>query len=133
MINQSLGVIPYKNLKHDKNLKTVYEFYKPYIEHYLFKFNREIYENNYDEAESCKFKFKYIATIDGKRKILVFCEDTFKVTWKVILETCDIEKNETCFEEREIYILDELSKEGYFNYITGMFKNFLMKDGENNE
>ena len=39
----------------------------------------------------------------------------------------------TCFEEHEIYILEELSKEGYFNYITDMYKKFLMGDGENNE
>lgn len=131
MINQNLVIIPYKNLRHDENLKSVYEFYKPHIEYYLYKFNGEIYEENYDEAESCEFKFKYIATIDGKRKILVFCEDTFKITWKVILETYDLEKNETYFEEHEIYILEELSEDDYFNYITGIFNNFLMEESEN--
>ena len=50
-------------------------------------------ERNYDEGESCRFEFKYILTVNGLDKLLVFCENTFKCTWKVILETYNVKKN----------------------------------------
>ena len=125
--DKSLGIIPYWNLKHDENMKEYYDYYKPIINNYLQQFNREIFERNYDEAESCRFEFKYILTVNGLDKLLVFCENTFKVTWKVITETYDLKENKTTFEEHEIYILEELSSEEYFKKIITMYKSFLFK------
>ena len=125
--NKSLGIIPYWNLKHDGNMKEYYDYYKPIINSYLQQFNKEIFDKNYDEAESCIFVCKYIASVNGLNKILVFCENTFKVTWKVITETYDLKENKTTFEEHEIYILEELTSEEYFKKIITMFKSFLFK------
>ena len=125
--NKSLGIIPYWNLIHDENMKEYYDYYKPIINSYLQQFNEEIFDKNYDEAESCKFVCKYIATVNGLNKILVFCENTFKVTWKVITETYDLKENKTTFEEHEIYILEELTSEEYFKKIITMYKSFLFK------
>lgn len=125
--NKSLGIIPYENLKHDEDMKEYYEYYKPIINSYLYQFNREIFDKNYDEAESCVFKFKYIATVNGLDKILVFCENTFKVTWKVITETYNVKENKTTFDEHEFYILEELTPEEYFRRIITMYKSFLFK------
>ena len=125
--NKSLGIIPYWNLIHDENMKEYYDYYKPIINSYLQQFNEEIFDKNYDEAESCKFVCKYIATVNGLNKILVFCENTFKVTWKVITETYDLKENKTTFKEHEIYILEELTSEEYFKKIITMYKSFLFK------
>ena len=125
--NKSLGIIPYWNLIHDENMKEYYDYYKPIINSYLQQFNEEIFDKNYDEGESCKFVCKYIATVNGLNKILVFCENTFKVTWKVITETYDLKENKTTFEEHEIYILEELTPEEYFKKIITMYKSFLFK------
>ena len=124
---KQLGIIPYRNLVSDEKFKSVYDFYKPHIDGYLMKFNQEIFDKNYDEGESCKFVCKYIATVNGLNKILVFCENTFKVTWKVITETYDLKENKTTFEEHEIYILEELTSEEYFKKIITMYKSFLFK------
>ena len=56
--NKSLGIIPYWNLKHDANMKEYYDYYKPIINSYLQRFNEEIFDENYDEGESCKFVCK---------------------------------------------------------------------------
>ena len=125
--NKSLGIIPYWNLIHDDNMREYYEFYKPIINSYLHRFNKEIFDENYDEAESCIFVCKYIATVNGLNKIIVFCENTFKVTWKVILESCNLEENKTTFVEHEFYILEELTPEEYFKKIINMYKSFLLK------
>lgn len=124
--NKSLGVIPYWNLIHDDNMREYCEFYKPIINRYLNQFNKEIFDNDYDEAESCVFVCKYIATVNGINKIIVFCENTFKVTWKIILESFNLEENKTSFEEHEIYILEELTDEEYFKKIITMYKSFLV-------
>lgn len=123
--NKNIGVVPYWNLVHDDNMKEYYEYYKPIINRYLRQFNREIFDNDYDEAGSCKFVCKYIATVDGLNKIIVFCEDTFKATWKIILESFNLEENTTTFEEHEVYILEELTNEEYFKRIINMYKPFL--------
>ena len=125
--NKSLGIIPYWNLIHDDNMREYYEFYKPIINSYLHRFNKEIFDENYDEAESCIFVCKYIATVNGLNKIIVFCENTFKVTWKVILESCNLEENKTTFVEHEFYILEELTPEEYLKKIINMYKSFLLK------
>ena len=125
--NKSLGIIPYWNLKHDENMKEYYDYYKPIINSYLQQFNREIFERNYDEAESCRFEFKYILTVNGLDKLLVFCENTFKCTWKVILETYNVKKNTTTFTETEFYILEELSSEDYIQDIIRRYKDYLFK------
>ena len=125
--NKSLGIIPYWDLIHDDNMREYYEYYKPIINSYLHRFNKEIFDENYDEAESCIFVCKYIATVNGLNKIIVFCENTFKVTWKVILESCNLEENKTTFVEHEFYILEELTPEEYFKKIINMYKSFLLK------
>ena len=124
-----LGIIPYRNLVSDEKFKTVYDFYKPHIDSYLMKFNQEIFDENYDEAESCIFVCKYIATVNGINKIIVFCENTFKVTWKVILECYDSKNNKTCFLEDEFYIIKELNNEEYFNFVIKRYKDFLLSEG----
>ena len=123
--NKTLGVIPYCNLIHDDNMREYCEYYKPIISSYLEQFNKEIFDKNYDDAESCIFVCKYIATVNGLNKIIVFCENTFKVTWKVILESFNLEENKTTFEEHEIYILEKLTSEEYFKKIIRMYKSFL--------
>ena len=123
--SKTLGIIPYWNLLHDDNMKEYCEYYKPIINSYLKQFNKEIFDKNYDESESCIFVCKYIATVNGLNKIIVFCENTFKVTWKIILESFNLEENTTTFEEHEIYILEELTNEEYFKKIITMYKSFL--------
>ena len=123
--NKTLGIVPYWNLMHDANMKEYCEYYKPIINSYLEQFNKEIFDKDYDEAESCIFVCKYIATVNGLNKIIVFCENTFKVTWKIILESFNVEENKTTFEEHEIYILEELTSEEYFKKIISMYKSFL--------
>lgn len=125
--NKTLGIIPYWNLIHDDNMREYYDYYKPIINSYLEQFNKEIFDKNYDEAESCIFVCKYIATVNGINKIIVFCENTFKVTWKIILESYNLEENKTSFEEHEIYILEELTSNEYFKKIINMYKSFLFK------
>ena len=127
MKKQSLGIIPYENLKHDENMKEYYEYYKPIINSYLNQFNREIIEKNYDEAERCIFVFKYILTVNGLDKLLVFCENTFKCTWKVVMDSYNPKQEKTIFTETEFYILEELTSEEYLQNIIKRYKDFLFK------
>lgn len=127
MKKQSLGIIPYENLKHDGNMKEYYDYYKPIINSYLNQFNREIIEKNYDESERCIFVFKYILTVNGLDKLLVFCENTFKCTWKVVMDSYKPKQEKTIFTETEFYILEELTSEEYLQNIIKRYKDFLFK------
>lgn len=120
---KSIGVIPYKNLVNDEEMKEYYNYYKPIINNYLNQFNHEIYDKNYEDAYNCCFKFNYILTRDGLTKLLVFCENTYKVTWKVVIEEYNKNTNTTKFTETEFYILEELTEKEYLMNIIKRYED----------